>query len=220
MNHFDEWKTLGPVRTLRTELAEWDLTREQWQAPTRLTVTQFRTDGAISELEDHSPGRSVSKSRFIYDEAGRLLEVQFRLNDGPLSITNHHYDDLGRLVRKTILQGDGTEVASEVWNYDQKGRKTKVQLVPKIDSGICGMMFGIEGTQLGYGAEDVVEIMTLYDDGDQPSEALFYEANRHLALRVVFTRDTAGRLISEEGQRGDKLPPSLEKYIAGASADD
>src|SRR5206468_5904318 len=190
MGSFEQWKLRGPVRTLRSELAEWDIGQEQWQAPCRSSVMQFRPDGGINEAEYHNPNGSISRYRHVYDETGRLLTTEFRLDDGPISKTIHHYDELGRLVRKTDVKDNGAEHESEIYSYDDGGRKTKLQFVPKLETpSACGMMYGVEGTELTYGAEGVVTtITTLYDDRDRSCEALFHDENRAVILRVILTR--------------------------------
>src|SRR5438876_5436874 len=106
MSGLTQLKLRGPVRTLRTELAEWDIGQEQWQARCHSSIVQFRPDGEVIEREDQNPNGSVSKSRSFYDDAGRLLETEFRLDQGPISKMVHRYDELGRLVRKTTVDGN------------------------------------------------------------------------------------------------------------------
>ena len=180
---------------------------------------QFRPDGGINEAEYHNPNGSISRYRHVYDETGRLLTTEFRLDDGPISKTIHHYDELGRLVRKTDVKDNGAEHESEIYSYDDGGRKTKLQFVPKLETpSACGMMYGVEGTELTYGAEGVVTtITTLYDDRDRSCEALFHDENRAVILRVILTRDTAGRLVREESRYDQppfRLAQALEKTPA------
>src|SRR5262245_32805140 len=129
----EKWKPRGPVRTLRTELAEWDITKEQWQPPRSSSVLQVRPDGMVAQREDHYPNGSSSRTSFTYDEAGHLLESTFESGDGHIGKTLYGYDESGRLLRKVSVDGNGVEQASEIYSYDQSGRKTKVQSVPKFD---------------------------------------------------------------------------------------
>ncbi len=223
MSLLQEWKLRGPVRTIRAELSEWDLSKEQLQAPCRVTVTQFRRDGCISEMEDYRPNGPISRWKYSYDDAGRLLESAFQQNDGPIATTVHRYDKLGRLVQKIFRDGSGTERESEIYTYDDGGRKTKLEFVSRPENAAacgttgCGTasVYGVEGAELAYGAEGVVTITTRYDDNERSCEALFHDENRSLILRVILTRDAAGRLIKEESLCGDhppfSLPQALEK---------
>src|SRR5438105_3856258 len=180
---FKEWKLRGAVRTLRTEFAEWDIAKEQWQSPRRSSVSQLRPDGRVDEQVDHNPNGSISRSRHSYDEAGRLLESTFQLDDGPITKNVYRYDDLGRIVRNFRVDGEGIEREAEIYSYGPDGRKTRLQFVPKLEnSTACSTMYGVEGAQQGYGAEGVTTITTLYDDRGGSSEALFHNDSGALIL--------------------------------------
>jgi hypothetical protein len=58
--------------------------------------------------------------------------------------------------------------------------------------------------------------VTVYDDGERPSEAVFYDANHSVVLRVAVARDAAGRVISEESRLGDK---PHEQHLANVPAE-
>jgi hypothetical protein len=123
MNLVDQWKVGGPVRTIRSELAEWDLAKEQWQAARRVTMVQFRPDGCISEMENHNPNGSISRSRYSYDEAGRLLESIFHLAQlfnpqKAMWSTTYHYDDRGCQIERCTWIG-GLKQSRTTWEYDE-----------------------------------------------------------------------------------------------------
>ena len=63
MSVFQQWKLRGPVRTLRTELAEWDITNEQWQAPRRVCLVQLRPDGRV--VEQLNKRITIPTARFL-----------------------------------------------------------------------------------------------------------------------------------------------------------
>ena len=75
-------------------------------------------------------------------------------------------------------------------------------------------MYGVEGAQQAYGAEAVATITTLFDDREQSCEALFHNHNGALVLRVVLSRDDAGRLIAEESRSGDEPPFPFAQVLA------
>jgi hypothetical protein len=199
------WNLFGPVHTLRAEFTEWDVGREQWQAPRHVSVVQFRHDGSVSQLEYHNPNGSISTSKYIYNNAGLLMEVQSQLNDGPVTKTTHRYDDVGRLIRSTGIDANNMERVYEVYDYDNAGRKTKRQFVAKPPGVSGGTMYGVEGSEQPYAAEGVATITTAYDDHDRPVEALFHDADQRLVLRVTLARDTAGQLASEQAYLGERL---------------
>ena len=45
MSDLENWKVHGPVHTLRTEFAEWDLSLEQWKAAQHSNLARFHPDG-------------------------------------------------------------------------------------------------------------------------------------------------------------------------------
>ncbi len=149
MIDFAIWKVHGPVAILRTENAMWDMARAEWQPPRGLVSTSFRPDGAVSATDFHNPDGSVLHSRWLYDEAGRLIESNTQFNDGPIDKTVYFYDDAGRHVRTLQLSHDGTETVSETCTYDAIGQKTKVRFL-----GVRGPNTGyfIEGSEHGYSA--------------------------------------------------------------------
>jgi hypothetical protein len=61
------WNVHGPVASLKTELAEWDLHSGYWKPAGHFTVATFRRDGAISSTDGYNPDGSVAHSRWIYD---------------------------------------------------------------------------------------------------------------------------------------------------------
>jgi YD repeat-containing protein len=206
----------GSVKTMRTEFAEWDVGKEEWQAPRHTTLHQFHAHGQINESVSHNPNGSVSRSTYTYDAADRLAEVHFRLDDGPVSKTVYRYDDLGRAVQTIAVDGDGTERETAIWNYDNAGRKTKIEFVLESRGGTaCSTAYGIEGTEQSYFAEGVATITTLFDDREHPSEALLHDSRGGLILEVTFTRDNAGRLLCEEA-RWPAMPASIEKRMENA----
>ena len=226
MRLLEQWNLRGPVYQLRSELAEWDISQEQWQAALRCSMVLFRPDGKVIEREDHNSNGSVSRSKYSYDEAGRLLESTFQLDDGPLGRTIQRYDQLGRLVREIVVDGNGSERESAIYSYDNTGRRTKLQVVPKREdspacaTGSCGggTVYGVEGAEMAYGAEDVATITTYYDHLERPCEALFQNESGTAILRVFLTRDNAGRLVKEESRCGDQAPFRIAQTLENAPA--
>jgi hypothetical protein len=199
-----EWNVHGDVRSIRTEFAEWDLTLERWRAAQYFTIVRFHPDGAISENEHHNPDGTISRSTFTYDTAERMQEARFGMNDGPVSKSLYFYDQRGRLTRVAGVDPDGTEGEVETNSYSQEGKRTKVYFVPKQVAN--AFMCAIEGTVQSYGAPGATTITTRYADGGKPDEALFHDAGQRLLRRVIFTRDVAGRLITEETRLGEESP--------------
>ena len=55
MSDLANWNVHGPVHTMRTEFAEWDLSLEQWQSARNSNLVRFHPDGRISESEAYNP---------------------------------------------------------------------------------------------------------------------------------------------------------------------
>ena len=208
MTALAEWNVHGSVRSIRTELAEWDLTLEQWRAAQYFTIVRFHPGGVVSESEHHNPDGTISRSSFTYDAAGRILEARFGMDDGPVSKSLYLYDERGRPTRVVGVDPDGTEREAENYSYGQDGKRTKVYFVPKQVAN--AFMCAIEGTVQLYGAPCATTITTRYADGGKPDEVSFHDADQRLLRRVIFTRDGAGRLITEEIRLGEESPfPSI-----------
>jgi hypothetical protein len=217
MSDLAKWNVHGPVHTLRTEFAAWDLSLEQWQTAQSLTLVWFHPDGRTSESESHNPDGSVSRCSYAYDSVGRMQGVEFRMNDGPTSRNICFYDGLGRLTRVVSVDQDGTERESETYHYSPDGTKTKVYSVPKLGTN-AGFAYGIEGTAQAYTATGAATIATRHDDRGHPDEVLFYDKDHRLLKHVIFTRDGAGRLIKEEMHLGEQIPfPELERALDNAA---
>jgi hypothetical protein len=194
----------GPVRSVRTEHLTWDLTLEQWTAPKYFGIVRFRPDGRIGETESHNRDGSVSRSSYIYDTAGRIQqEVQFGVNGVPSGKTLYSYDEAGRLLRMASEDPHGTQRESEAYNYGQDGKTTKVVFLPKLEPNVG---YGIDSTEQSYDATGAPIIATRYERPGQPDEKLFYDSDHRLLMRVIFTRDGTGRLMSEEMHREGAIP--------------
>ena len=129
MSDLAKWKVRGPVQTLRTEFAEWELNQEDWQPPRSSSSIVFRPDGKISQADHHNSDGSVSQEKYLYDGEGRLAEIQFRMNGLSPHRTLYSYDDAGRHVRTVIVNPDGSRRDSEACTYEGSGRKTKVSFL-------------------------------------------------------------------------------------------
>lgn len=215
MSDLAKWKVHGPVKTLKSEFATWDLDRQDWQPDQLFTVAAFRPDGAISTMDAHNPDGSIAHSRWLYDEEGRMTEFHSWIGDGPIRKTVYLYDEAGRPTRTMHLNEDGTRTDSEVCGYDANHRKTKVRyLFPSgVDSecragDTCGASTGyaIEGTDSAYTASGATTMTVTYDENNLPAKASFHDANNHLISYVLLTRDSTGRLLSEEMHQSEISP--------------
>ncbi|HUE21450.1 MAG TPA: hypothetical protein VMQ86_07200 [Bryobacteraceae bacterium] len=194
----------GPVHSVRTEHVNWDLTLERWTVPEYFGIVRFHPDGRIRETESHNRDGSIWRSSYIYDAAGRIQqEVQFGVNGVPSEKTVYSYDEAGRLLRIASEDRDGTQRESAAYNYGQDGKTTKVVFLPKLEPNVG---YGIDSTEQSYDATGAPIIATRYERPGQPDETLFYDSDHRLLRRVIFTRDSTGRLMSEEVHLEGPIP--------------
>ena len=193
----------GPVATLRTELATWDAAKEELKPDAKPTLIRFRPDGQVA---DGDPGVT-----YTYNVAGQLLETKFQ--DGKIVRT---YDEKGRLIRTVRIDEKGIRTESEILRYDSSGRKTRIQFVPKHEGDVAFLCM-IDGTEISIGAAGAATVTTLYDDHDQPVEALLHDATHQVLRRATITRDSAGRVVKGEVLFGtEPLFPDLESKLKDA----
>ena len=200
------WKLRGPVRTLRRECAEWNPVDDAWHAPRGISTVTFKRDGQVSEGEFNNSDGSVAHWARVFDDSGRVIESQEWMDDGPKTRRLYSYDDRGRLAATMLVTLDGTRRQIETCQYDSTGRKTKVVNLGTEQPGIRIDAYGVEGTELAYGAPHAATLTTVYDDRELPSEASFHDANGNLVRRIVFSRDSEGRVLTETGFFGGETP--------------
>ncbi len=215
MSDLAKWKIHGPVKTLRSEFATWDIGRNDWQPGQHVSLASFRPDGKVSATEASNPDGSVAHSRWFYEEAGRLKESHSWMNDGPVDIALYLYDEAGRHIQTVQPNNDGTQTDFERCSYATDGTRTKVRFLspsevePECTSGGAygaSTGYGIEGTDTSYAAPGARTMTATYDHHDLPREVLFHDTSSRLVNRVVFQRDREGRLLSEETRSSEASP--------------
>ena len=201
-----DWKLHGPVRAMRTELAEWDATREIWLPPRRVSSVMFRRDGQISEHESRNPDGSIVRWSRLYDPAGRITEEsQTHTGDGLETRLTYAYDQQGRLTEKVALEHDGARRQVEACTYDGAGRKMTRTFLAAPNTHVVIDTHGVEGSDIAYGAPGAVTCSVTHDHHDLPSEATFHDADGAAIRRIVFVRDSDGRVLSETAPFGAKM---------------
>jgi hypothetical protein len=112
----------------------------------------------------------------------------------------YYYDDSGRLIRVASIDESGLQKDSQIFRYDDAGRKT-AQYFLSIDAGAGAMSF-----PAGLG------------DSDQTTESVWYDRNHRFLQRVTYIRDANGKLLREEMHLDDDAFASGE--IARASTEE
>jgi hypothetical protein len=199
MSDLAKWKVHGPVRSLKSTFAEWNLTKEEWGEPRRLISATFRPNGTLDETSGLNPDGTLARRKCLYDEAGRLIEIQAWLDETLEWQTLYSYDDAGRHLRTASVSQDGSRKETEASTYDSAGRRTTVRFL-----GSGASAYAIEGSEIGYSAPGATTITTLYQANDLPVEVLFHNVQNVLVRRVSFTRNSDGKLLSEECPFGEQ----------------
>ncbi len=210
MPDLSRWNVRGPVETLRTESAEWDLATEAWNAPRAFNMIRFRPDGRISETEYHNPDGSIFRTINLYDEAGRIRESRFHSNDTITGKQIWFYDDSGRPVRLTDVDQEGVERESALYSYDANGHQTKIVFLPKLEpnTGIDYSSFA----ETSYAAPGAATVTTVCD------QVLFHDENHRLRQRLAITRDAEGRVVKEEMRLAGQITfPGMPAELENAS---
>jgi hypothetical protein len=182
----------GPVSTLRSGVALWDGETKSWKAPLNSTMTHFRADGQIGEVEYQNSDGSICRTINDYDGAGKLKESRSRSNDGAETSSVYHYDDSSRLVRIVSIDQNGLRRDAAIYNYDPNGRKTGQIFVP---------------VQMGNGA---MAFSAGMGESDETAETVWYDIEHRFLRRLTFTRDACGRLLKEEVHLGDDVFGKIE----------
>jgi hypothetical protein len=202
-----KWDVHGPVASLKTELAEWDLHSGYWKPAGNFTVATFRRDGAISSTEGYNPDGSAAHSRWIYDESGRLTESHSWMNDDTPHRSLCLYDDAGRHLRTFAAGRDAAEADVETSSYDDEGRRTRVSV---LGSRAGHVSYSIEGTNMGLSAPGAVRVVVGYDHNDLPVKQVFEDAKQNPVRQVIMRRDSTGKLLKVELHLG--VPSTLGMF--------
>jgi YD repeat-containing protein len=209
MTDLERRKLRGPVRNMRSEIAEWDRDRQDWLPPFPQTSVTFDERGNAKELEQ-GVGESVYRTTYTYDATGRLSATQGGTDEKIEYASRYSYDEAGRLTRIVDIDESGAQRTSATYSYTD-GRKTEVTFLPEEKPNLA-VHHQIEGSETGYSAPGARTVTTSYDDEGRPSEAVFHGA-AHTPLReIVLTRDSSGRVIREAAVvpdgADDRLPGS------------
>jgi hypothetical protein len=214
MSDLAKWKVHGPVRSVKTSYAEWDLAQEEWCAPRHHNEALFRLDGKVDETRHFNPNGTIARTKNIYNDAGLLSETQFWMGDSLQNQTSFSYDDAGRPVETVSQSSDGSREVAETSTYDSLGRKTTVRFLhPPKQAG--HISYWIEAADQGIAAPGAVTMTSITDASHLPIEVLFHDAQNALVARVLLARDDAGRLVKTEFLLGDRLPFSETETQGG-----
>ena len=186
-----------------------------------MTTLEFRSDGSLARCLHHNPDGSELTSTYEYSGTGRLTTIRTENGSGLVDLQFYEYDSAGRLVRVIARPKGGGDRIAESYEYDAAGRKKKTLYV---DSAAqrpdTQYAWGVEGTDSSYSAPGAATLTTLYNEREQPTDLLFYDATGHLLSRVAFGYDRDGNLVEEaQTNIAETLPPEMLTSLNQAQLD-
>jgi hypothetical protein len=128
-------------------------------------------------------------------EAAWLAVSQFPRSGGSRVEHVYSYDGMGRLISMTSSRADVTDV----FHYDEQGKKTRVRTIaarPGDPVTTITVDIPFEAVEGGFLLNDGGSVTTRYNDDDQPTESLVYDAQGELLTKIV-RHYANGRLINE-----------------------
>jgi YD repeat-containing protein len=200
-----QWKLRGPVRTMRSEIAERDYARSDWEPARFSRFVVFDEHGRVVQLDGPGEGESIQRIVYSYDADGRLQKVEHgKAGEKPQVTQLYTYDSDGRPAGILQIDADGTEHTTDTWRYADDGRKTHIQYLPPVLRADIAMAYGVEGGEFAYGGgEGATRLTTHFDPRGHVVEALFHDDKNVLLRRIVRTYDQNGNLQLEEAQMLD-----------------
>ena len=194
------WKLREHVRTLRSEIVEWDAAAQDWRPASYFQFVAFDRDGRVVQLDQRGAEGSVFRTTYSYDSDGRLRETQAGTAGAKaVSRVVYTYDETGRPLAVTQIGESGIARVTHTSTYDERGRRTTVRDLPPAAADVP-MTFSIDGSEIGYGAPGAKTMTTRYDERDLSREVLIQDADGAIIRRITLTRDREGRVVTEEAQ--------------------
>ncbi len=187
---------------------------------TDLTTVEFRPDGSLERhWYKNSPPNSLEWTYFYeYRDDNQLAAVRFEQGSSVSTARHYEYDSSARISRITEVDKEGNPRVAETYVYEADGRKKNiVHIDPELSAGQwgttgCGTIFGVEGTEVGYGAPGATSITSNYDERGLPIEHLFHDNSGKLVTRVDLRYNQRGNLVEEVCAQ--KVPDELAAQLS------
>jgi YD repeat-containing protein len=203
-----QFDLLGPVRSVRSEVAEWDEDAGAWTDRRFFRFRAFDAAGRLTQL-DHD---TIHRTQYIYDALGRVFEEASGPGDQVVFRRRWAYDEQGREKSISIVHEDGTQ---EVWQqstYDEDGRRTDRIALP---GGIVHLMrYDESGQPTGGELVDASGAVRPTDDADP--DALDEDPDN---TRFAYLYDTHGnwieKVVSVRLVDGSFVPTNVEWRTIG-----
>jgi YD repeat-containing protein len=167
---------------------------ENFPGTSYVSINKYSPEGKLLQTSIGNSVESAQESSmtYTYDSAGRLLKKTTTNSGSPVSESNYHYDQKGRIISIT-----GDPLGTSTFEYDDNGRKTRITsppsrpLVPEGTQSIF-LMPEDEDSYLPIPTGGHVKLSC--NEQDQPVEWQVFDANGNLVNRLIRTYDEHGRL--------------------------
>src|SRR5215831_17644852 len=147
-----QWQLHGRVRSVGSDVAEWDRDRRAWKDRRFFRFAGFDPDGRISRLDGRGVRDSIYRTEYVYGTEGAVIEERSgTAGERPQFVRRWAYDERGREAAISIVGDDGSEDPVQRSTYDEQGRRTdRMTLAPR--HGADAQAYGVKGSEFGYGA--------------------------------------------------------------------
>jgi len=193
-----KWNLHGPVRSVRSEIAEWDAEQHAWKDRRVFRYVVFDAGGRIAQLDQRGPHEAIYRTQHAYDEQGRpASETSGTAGERVTFRRRWTYDERGRETSIVVAHGEGTEEIWQASTYDDRGLRTDRVMFPAAQHNTA---YGVKGSEFCYAAPGAVNQLTRYDESGEAVDVEFFDPEGTVVRRVRMTRDPHGRVLVEEAQ--------------------
>ena len=160
-------------------------------------TTEYDVDGRILAMRSRNSDGSQWLRIYTYDASGHLLKITAGVEGRAATQTTYTYDQQGRLQN---INDDARRDSPVVFHYDERGRKTKIEISRSADyrpnTAVGGSPFHAadRAPNLPGGGSAT----TIYDEHDRATEVQVRDANGELVNRALRVYDAQGHIIEEK----------------------
>jgi YD repeat-containing protein len=167
---------------------------ETFPGTSYVSINKYGPEGKLLQTSIGNSVESAQESSmtYTYDSAGRLLKKTTTNSGSPVSESNYHYDQKGRIISIT-----GDPLGTSTFEYDDNGRKTRITSPPSrplVPEGTQSIFLMPEDEDSYLPIPTGGHVKLSYNEQDQPVEWQVFDANGNLVNRLIRTYDEHGRL--------------------------
>ena len=187
---------------------------------TRWSQKEYDVNGHLVANRDRNPDGSMWMVRNTYDASGKLIKTTSGKDGEPPTVSTYVYDDQQRL---TSIISSGARNNPVTFRYDERGRKTKVQVSRAEDyrANVATCCSPLEAADMPPNLPGGGTAVTTYDENDRPTEVQVRNAQGEVVNRAVRIYDQQGNIEEEKQILDDPLtiiPAEARASISATSA--